>query len=75
MPKLVTGFMRRLDRSNSLAVGTCIATTFIGAMLYHQVTRCRSIACRLASGSKRYISTVVAPVYIVTLMPITMPAM
>ena len=75
IPKLVTGFIRRLARSKSFAPGTCIAATFIGAMLYHQVTRWRAIACSAAFGSKRWKSTVVAPACTVMFTPISMPAM
>jgi len=75
MPKLVTGLMRRLDRSNCCASGNCIAATFIGAMLYHQLTRCVSIASIAACASKRYSSTVVAPAYTGMSTPVSMPAM
>ena len=44
-------------------------------MLYHQLMRWRAMAWALAKGSKRYISTEVAPENTVTLMPINMPAM
>ena len=62
MPKLVTGLTLRLLKSNSRAPGTAMQATFIGAMLYHQLTRWRAMACSTASGSKRCSSTVVAPV-------------
>ena len=75
MPKLVTGFIRRLDRSKRATSGTCMQATFIGAMLYHQLTRYFSIACSTARGSKRCSSTEVAPVITGTLTPISMPAM
>ena len=53
MPKLVTGFMRRLLKSKSCTFGNCITATFMGAMLYHQLTRWRAMAWAEASGSKR----------------------
>lgn len=38
MPKLVAGFTFSDERSNFAASGCCITATFIGAMLYHQLT-------------------------------------
>jgi len=75
MPKLVTGFMRRLDRSKDAMSGNCITATFIGAMLYHQVALYLSMACGTACASKRCSSTEVAPVSTGMLTPISMPAM
>ncbi|MNT75496.1 hypothetical protein D3C72_2143950 [compost metagenome] len=62
MPKLVTGFLRSALQSMARAPGTCMSAPFMGAMLYHQVTRWRSSAWATPSGSKRYSSTAVAPV-------------
>ncbi|MNF15801.1 hypothetical protein D3C80_2185490 [compost metagenome] len=39
MPKLVTALCLSEDRSMSRTPGSCISATFMGAMLYHQLTR------------------------------------
>ena len=75
MPKLVTVFSRSELKSKMRAEGTAITATFMGAMLYHQVTRWRSMACKTVSGSKRCNNTVVAPDSIGMFTPISMPAM
>ena len=39
MPKLVTVLRRSAEKSMASTPGSCITATFMGAMLYHQVTR------------------------------------
>ncbi|MNW07127.1 hypothetical protein D3C71_2036720 [compost metagenome] len=39
MPKLVTALRVSDDKSMSRTPGSCISATFMGAMLYHQLTR------------------------------------
>jgi hypothetical protein len=39
MPKLVTVLRRSALKSIFSTPGTCISATFMGAMLYHQLTR------------------------------------
>ena len=53
MPKLVTGLRRSALQSIWRAPGSCMSAPFMGAMLYHQVTRWRSSAWATAMGSKR----------------------
>jgi hypothetical protein len=55
--------------------GTCMQATFIGAMLYHQLTLYVAMACSTVRGSKRCSSTDVAPLSTGTFTPISMPAM